>query len=634
VSDKSGPADERAARSSRGLAVLLGAVALVSLIYLPTLKYGFVWDDQALIVQNQDLARANPLAFFAESFTHWWAKQGLVPDAYYRPLVMLSFWLDARIWGQQPLGFHLTNVILNLIAALLVAVMFRRLLGRAGSGQRFWAGLLAGLLFALHPMHVESVAFVAGRTDVLMTIFLALALLELMPGTQSRNMGSVPGLFALALLCKEAAILFPLLVLLLPGPAGPVKRKRLVLVVVLVAVALGYLAARALVLKGVATSWGDVTLVQRMLLVLNAIGRYTALAVVPFRHRLSYPDLAQFAWFGWPSILGLVSLAGLVLVAVRFRRTLVGMGAAWFLLFLLPSCNFFPPGPSYLSERLLYLPSTGLILAGVAAAGLVRKVKTVPTVMAIAGFASAVLMTVSIVGWLPHWREERTLLERMVLEVPGSSQAHAGLAEILKEQRDNAGAIREYGLAVKYAPDKADLHYQLGMLLDKAGDKVRAEQELWAAVKLDPKLADAHNLLGNLQIERGDAAAAIASYRQAIALEPRKAVVHNNLGVALQSAQDPAGAEREFRQAVALDPKQALALNNLGEVLMHQGRNDSALALFQQAVTSDPNYPLARYNLGLILKRTGQVAAAAREFQRVLELVPDFAPARAELERR
>jgi pimeloyl-ACP methyl ester carboxylesterase len=152
--------------------VLLVA-GLASLAYLPTLKYGFVWDDRALIVDNQDLDAPSPARFFGQSFTHWWAKKGLVPDAYYRPLVMTSFWLDHKAWGTNPYGFHLTNVLLNTIASVLVAALLVELLGRS------WPAFVAGLVFALHPAHVESVAFVSGRTDVMMAVFVLLAFLAL-----------------------------------------------------------------------------------------------------------------------------------------------------------------------------------------------------------------------------------------------------------------------------------------------------------------------------------------------------------------------------------------------------------------------------------------------------------------------
>ncbi|MBM3315010.1 hypothetical protein FJY71_04105, partial [candidate division WOR-3 bacterium] len=155
--------------------MVLLAVGLAGTVYLPTLRYDFVWDDIALVVENPDLKLASPLPLFGRSFMQHQSRQELRPDKYYRPLVVASLWFDARVWGPRPFGFHLTNLVLNTAAALLAVLLLLRLFP-----GRFWPPLLAGLGFALHPAHVESVTFVSGRTDILAAVFVLSALLLLL----------------------------------------------------------------------------------------------------------------------------------------------------------------------------------------------------------------------------------------------------------------------------------------------------------------------------------------------------------------------------------------------------------------------------------------------------------------------
>ncbi|MBM3324002.1 hypothetical protein FJY69_11080, partial [candidate division WOR-3 bacterium] len=390
---------------------LLSAVALIApalaaiLLYAPSLKFGFVWDDRPLVVENPEVAGANPLPLFARSFTHSWSERGLGPHAYYRPLVTMSFWLDHRLWRLNPAGYHLTNVILNALCAGLVAALAAVLLKSA------WPALFAGLLFALHPAHVESVAFISGRTDLMMALFLLLALLSLV---RTRNLPASATLYALALLCKEAAILFPVLAFLYlaRGARRPVWRFGFALV----AVAAIYLIGRGLILHGPGPTWGDVSLTQRVFLVLNAIGRYAVTALVPFRHQLSYPDLAGFAAPGWPTLAGVVALAASLYVAWRKRGSAVGLGSGLFILTILPAGNFFPPGPSYLSERLLYLPSAGAVLVVVALAARASGWRS--RAAAAVGLLACLAMAVNARQRLPVWADELSLCRTMVRERP------------------------------------------------------------------------------------------------------------------------------------------------------------------------------------------------------------------------
>ena len=640
-------------------------MALAGLVYLPTLKHDFVWDDHWMVGDNKDLDAATPFAFFGQSYTHAWASQGMGPHAYYRPLPVVSFWLEKTVWGGGPVGFHLSNVVMNAVAGILVALLFMELLGSMS------VALLAGLVFVLHAAHVESVAFLVGRTDILMTIFLVAAFLGLLryrradTGVRPYWIALTVAAYALALLSKEAAILFPVFAWFVPGSGlkpGRNRRDRLLLVA-LVLVGAGYLVVRALVLRGPAAAWGGVTPVQRTFLALNSFGRYALLAIFPFFHRISYSDLTGFARFGWPTLAALISLAALVWLWVRLKvrpRTGIkesrnqgikdfhpnpripdpsspflasaAIGGLWFALFMLPACNFFPPGPSYLSERLLYAPTIGTILLLFAAGRAIARTARLRRLLATGALAYAATMGASVIAWLPVWRSDYSLQVVRAREAPDDAVIHANLASMMKERKDSAGALRELRRAAELKPDSVELRLSLGQLLKQTGDRAGAERELRRAVALQPKLAEAHITLGNLLIEKGDLTDAIAECRQGVLLDPKQALAHNNLGVALQQAGASVEAESEFRRALNLQPDLGLALNNLGEIMMAQGKLDSAELLLRRLSAIQPDYALAHFNLGRVLERIGRLEEAGSEYRRTLELMPDFAAARQHLQ--
>ena len=564
-----------------------GIVALAGLLYLPTLRYDFVWDDRGLITENRDLLAPAPFEFFGQSFTHWWANQGRIPHQYYRPLVVSSFWLDQKLWGLRPLGFHLTSVLLNCGVGVLVVLVLAEMLAS------FWPVLLGGLAFALHPTHVESVAFVSDRTDLMMTLFVLLAFLALLryrrrPSRTTLALTLVP--FAAALFCKETAALFPVLAffVLLPEMRQPARRGRaLVLVGAMAGVVVAYVVARAAALTGTPPSWGEVGPGMRFMLAVNAFGRYAFMSVVPFDHRIRFTDPQAVAAFGWPTVAAMVALAGLAWMAVRFRRQPAGAGSLWFFLFILPACNLVPPGPSYFSQRMLYLPTAGVVLTSAALAMQLRRGRKVLAVIAALYIG---LMGLSAVRSMPVWTNEMSLDTTIIAQSPEDRQARFDLVRVLQERADWQGAAREVRRGLALAP---------------------GDTSAWI-------------LLGDVLAQEGDFGGAAEAYRRALGLDPSAAMVHNNLGAVLNQVGDPRDAEEEYRQALRLQPDLAMARNNLGQLLALRGRQDSAVAEFRQALQTQPDNARARFNLGVALQALGRMEEARAAFEQVLRQDPGF----------
>jgi Flp pilus assembly protein TadD len=571
----------------RRVLLAAGIVALAGLLYLPTLRYDFVWDDKSLIVENQDLLAPAPFGFFGQSFAHWWEEVSHIPHSYYRPLVVTSLWLDRKLWGLNPLGFHLTNVLLNCGVGVLVALVLAEMLAS------FWPTLLGGLAFALHAAHVESVAFVSARTDLMMALFVLLAFLALVRYRRrpsGRQLALTLAPLAAALLCKETAILFPALALfvLTPELRQPARRGRaLLLAGATAAVVVAYLVVRAIVLTGPAASWGEVGPGLRFMLAVNSFGRYALLSLLPFERRIFFFDPRALAAFSWPTVVAPVALAAAVWAAIRYRGAPVGIGSSWFILFILPACDLLPPGPSFLSQRMLYLPTVGTVIVGAALAASVRQGRR--------ALAALAALYVGVIGWsaarsMPAWRNELSMATTMVAQSPDDGQARLDLARVLQAGGDLKGAARE----------------------------------LRRGLALVPGAADGWVRLGDVLTQDGDFGGAAAAYRQALGLDPGSATLHNSLGAVLTQVGDLVGAEAEYRRALKLEPDLAMAHNNLGQVLALGGKEDSALVEFRRALQIQPDNLRARFNLGVVLQTLGRTDEASATFQRLLEQAPGF----------
>jgi Tfp pilus assembly protein PilF len=384
--------------------------------------------------------------------------------------------------------------------------------------------------------------------------------------------------------------LFPVLALfvLLPELRQPARRGRVLLLVgAMAAVVVAYLAARTAVLTGSAPSWGEVGPGLRFMLAVNAFGRYAFMSVVPFDRRIQFTDPQALGAFGWPTVAAVAALAGLAWTVARFRRKPAGTGSLWFFLFILPACNLVPPGPSFLSQRMLYLPTVGIVLTFAALAATLRRGRKALAVLTVLYVG---VMGLGAARSMPVWRNELSLHTTMVAQSPNDGQARLDLARVLQVGGDRQGAVRELRRGLASVPG------------DTSG---------WAR-------------LGDALAQDGDFGGAAAAYRQALGLDPNSALLHNNLGAVLNEVGDLRGAEGEYRQALGLQPDLSMAHNNLGQLLALRGRQDSARVEFRRALQSQPGNTQARFNLGVALQALGRTEEARVAFQQVLEQAPGF----------
>jgi tetratricopeptide (TPR) repeat protein len=550
--------------------VVVGLVALGT--YIMTLGYGFAFDDVNVIPVGWQLGTVDPLEV---ARTPVRSDSTVLP--YYRPLIALTYWWDGFLWQGNPGGFHLTNVLLHALVSVLVFLVARRLLPVGP------APLLAGLLFAVHPIHVEAVAWVQGRVDLLSAVGVLLTVLLGLSGAEATEERKVlywaasAMAFLLALLAKEVAVVAPLLtalVLVAEPRRGYWRRLRacLPLFGLQGAAFLFYFGLRISKLSSPAVGlFGSPPLADRILLALRVIPVYLRLLLWPVdlnpKHWVAPPS----GILDWNVRMGLALLLVLGAVVLAWRRQVPGLGPglAWLGLAWLPASNLVPIPAFVLAERYLYLPSVGfcIALAGVAAAA-------------------------GALG--DRWR--RPLLATaaiLLLSLGGLASAHAGL------WRDPRTF---YEGLVRLNPNSALAHNGLGAIFLDLGEEALAETEFREALRLHPRHAGALNNLGILAQRRGELVAARRFYGEALTARPNQAEVWNNLGSLYEAEGNLEQAAAAYLRAIRLDSTIPRFMVNLAGVLAAQGRRQDAANLLERAVKLDPT--ISRWQEALDALRT------------------------------
>jgi tetratricopeptide (TPR) repeat protein len=555
--------------------------AVAFLLYANTLGNDFVWDDRELIVENpavRVLDGATVRSIFTEDF--WRSSQ--LGGGYYRPLVTLSYHLQYRMFDGKPIGFHLVNIIWNAVTCALVVAFVYLLFGNIVFA---W---VTALLYAVHPIHTENVAWVAGRTDVLSTMWaMASLVLYVLARKRRRWLWFVAALaaFAMSLLAKESAVFVPLVIALLEfGPfTGLLARSKRSFVRPLLyfAVLLLYLLERRHVIGMVGSTYdayapGALGVVA---LPLSILAGYAAKLVFPLRLSGEYDAPVPDSFANVHVVAGLLILAAFVYGVVRYRRRPdVVLGTGLFLFGLGPVINLIPIG-EISAERFLYFPSLGVVL--------------------IAGS----LLSSALVARYPTFRR---MAAGGYVGVPGMKPSLArGLSVLL--------AVVLVAFAARTVARNGDW---------------KTEKTLFAkTAAASPNSARAQLNVGNVARREGRLNDAMAAYKKALEIDPDYPDAMSNLAWIYASQGRIHDALPLVQRALELAPDNVNLINNLGMIYFEQKRYDDAASLFERALKIDPRQSIAHYNLGIIRYREGDLSAASAHFQRVAGKGPQFNPA-------
>ena len=524
----------RAARRPRGLTRFAGgalAAALAALVYVNALDNPFVYDDRDTVVENPSLADLSNIRFI---LTH----------SPFRPVVNASYALDRAIWGDGPLGFHVTSVVLHACVVLLLHAFLRRALadarrGAGGDPADGWIACAGATLYGVHPLMTEAVGYISGRSELLCAAFVLAAMLRARRAMLSPAPGLIwasAAIFAvLGVLSKEVAVVIPVLIvaydwLVLPGDTAARARRTWRLYVPAAAL-LGLLAAyRLSVVAGPVSTQSPLLNLWTQAIV---VWRYLGLLFVPVGQAVMH-GVHTATSAADPK--GLLAAAGLVCLAVgalAVRRTLplVSFGVVWFLAAIAPSSSVVALREG-MAEHRTYLASAGIFmaLAGIAASN--RRLigtRVPPGRYAAALAVICLVLAVLTVRRNAVWASPALLWREATVHAAGMWEPHYALADTLRESGDCASAVVEYARVVTMRPHHRDAHTNHGICLAGLGRLEEAEAAFRRALDIDPGFARGYTNLGALAIVAREPDRAREFYRRALEVDPRNVLARMQL---------------------------------------------------------------------------------------------------------
>ncbi len=590
-------------RRENGWMPVLFAAVLIA--YVPALMGGFIWDDDYYVTENQTLRSAKGL-------WHLWFNIGATPQYY--PLVFSTFWVEYHLWGLNPFGYHLTNVLLHTLNSLLIFGVLSYL--------RVPGALLVAVIFGLHPVHVESVAWITERKNVLscfcylMSLNVAVRFFRVEPGAQlARAPGSprsrwglyVAGLlfYVAALLSKTVTCSLPAIVLvILWWKRDRIAKREALLMAPFFGVGLALGLVTIWMEKNVVGAFGeqwDLSIIDRCLVAGRVLWFYVGKLLWPDPLAFTYPRWAidsAVAWqYAFP--IGVV----IVVAGLWFLRGRIGKAplaaVLFFIITLSPALGFidvFPMQYSYVADHFQYHASIGMI----------------------ALLAGIITTLIGLLALQPRrWGYAACGLWLIALAVLTFRQGFA-----------YEGLVPLWEHTIKSNPDSWLAHNNIGCELYEAGEKERGLYHFKESLRANPNYANAHVNFGNTLLDQGKTDQALESYRRATELDSYDPTPHFSIATVMLQNQRLDEAEVHFRKAIELHPKHADALNSLALIRGVQGDDEQAIDYHRRAIEVNPRLTPARVGLGMALARGGQLREAVEQFSIALQIEPNALNAR------
>lgn len=591
---------------------MFGLMLLLALVvYWPALRGGFIWDDDAHVTRAD-------LRSFGGLFRIW--REWGATQQYY-PLLHSAFWFEHKLWGDSPLGYHLVNVLLHATAATLFGMLLRRL---AVPGA--W---LAAFLFLLHPVCVESVAWISELKNTLsLVLYLAAALayLRFDGDRASRSYALATGLFVLALLTKTVTATLPAALLVVTWwRQGRLDWRRDV-VPLLPWFALGAVGGLLTahferVLIGAEGEEFSLGFSDRVVLAGRVVWFYLGKLMWPTELIFFYPRWMIDAGVWWQWLFPAAALASLGGLIGWQRRSRAPLAAA--LLFggsLFPVLGFFNVYPfrySYVADHFQYLAS--LAVFALAGAGVNRLPRSAGLVV---GVALTLVLGVLASRQAGMYRDQFTLYDTTLQQNPACWMAHNNLAIALVESNRSGEALPHCDAALRLRPEYAKGEHNYGKALNHLGRFAEAIPHLERAVTLEPDFASAHNELGAALMSSGRSAEGMVRFETALRLNPHFGMAHRNLGLALAMSERVAEAIPHFVKAVYFIPNDIDVRLDLSLALASERRYDEAVAQLEKTLFMAPGSASAHHQLALVFRELGRTAEADAQYREAIRLDP------------
>ena len=650
--------------------------AVILLLLATTIAYSplkdsefFDVDDDVYITENpwiQQGLNLNSISWAMTSF-----RQGV-----WNPLTWISFMLDYQLFGLNPAGYHLTNVLLHLGSVLLLLGVLCRMTGA------FWPSFLVAALFALHPLNVESVAWVTERKNVLSTLFWMLSLwayLEYLRKPVWQHYVGITGFLILGLMSKQMLVTLPCALLLLDY--WPLKRlgknwkefkerlPRLVLEklpLFAVSVGAGLLTLTAAHFNQSLPGLNSLSLGVRLANALLAYALYLKKMVWPLGLGVFYPHPGN-TMSPQAVALALLVLAGISLGVWRGRKSsCLVVGWLWYLGTLVPVSGLIQVGAHSMADRHTYIPAIGIFIMLIwGVAELAQALRLQTAWLKIASLCLILCLMVLTRQQVGYWKDSITLLEHTDSVTGENPTVHNILGTTFLKRNNVDAAIESFSRVLKMRPHNARGSYNMALALQAQGkieeaaqyfarallsnpDMVEAYNNLGiilitqerqenaitlfeAALKIDPRMQPAHGNLATVLISQGLVDEALVHLLKSLELNPYKSRTYNNLGAAMDLQGKSSEALIYYQRALELSPSSAPTYSNMGKTYMDLGNLDEAASYFSQAIAIQPGLADAYFHLGLVRADQGNIQEATSHFRQALNLDPAHGEAQQHL---
>ena len=667
---------KRSEISSRALTLVLAiAIAVTTIaVFFPMRSFQFVnYDDGDYVMSNREVQKG-----FSFDGVKWAFTTGHAAN--WHPVTWLSHMLDFQLFGNNPGYHHLTNLFFHTANAILLFLLIQKWTGAT------WRSAFIAAVFALHPVHVESVAWVSERKDVLSGFFWLLTMLCYTRYAQSRDKDQAGwfdysiamAFFGLGLMSKPMLVTLPFVLLLID--LWPLRRLKLdggwhemaESSLLLEKIPFFLMAAASSVMTfhvqregGAVASMDSLSFIGRLENACVSYLRYAEKIFCPNDLAVLYPHPGSWPW--WKISLSVLFILGTLAVAAwQFRcRPYLFVGFLWFFGTMIPVIGLVQVGIQSMADRYTYIPSIGFSLAMVwGIAEIVSRWPGGTKILAIVGIASIVACIPLTIRQLGFWHDSEKLFRRTIsvteknylawnnlgfslpkdrvadamecyrksIEInPNYPDALNNLAHALAEQGKVLEALPLYERALVQQPKSADINNNYGNALAEIQQVDRAIQHYLIALASNKNHADAHNNLGIALAMRGQYEESIAHLQRAIELDPGKASAHSNLGNAYAVQHKLEEATVQYQEALRLKPDEAQVHNNLGNVLSEQKKYSEAIEHYELALQLNARNPEAHYNVALALVHLGKSADAIQHLQIALQLRPNYPDAQRQL---
>jgi tetratricopeptide (TPR) repeat protein len=610
----------------RSFLIYLGLIVITLFVFLQVYSFEFInYDDDIYVYKNPHIQAGITLESVKWAFSTGYAN-------FWHPLTWLSHMLDWELFGARPAGYHLMALFFHIANTLLLFIVLKRMT------EAPWRSAFVAALFALHPLHVESVAWVTERKDVLSTFFWLLTMWAYVryvnrPGAANYLM--VVLFFVLGMMAKPMLVTLPFVLMLLDY--WPLNRflnsKFSILNSIIEKIPLFVLSAVSSVVAFIAQRAGEAVASTAMLPVrpriINALISYVIYIEKMFwPSRLAvfypYPISKLTVWSAAAPLLLLLAISVIVFLLAKRHRYLV-TGWLWYLGTLVPVIGLVQVGSYARADRFTYITLTGLfIIVAWGAPDLLAKFRYKRILLTVSGLL--IISTLSVCTWfqLRHWRNNETLFRHALQVTQSNYVAHRNLADVLFEQSRFSEAEEQCKKYISIVPDDPKVINTLAAALSHQGRLDEAAEYFTQALRIAPDDISIRLNLGLTLIDSGRFQEAAKEYGEVLLLDPNNAAAHNGIGIALLRQGRVDEAVQYFTEALRIKPDFAGAHNNLGCTLGLQGKLDEAVVHFDEALRLDPNYAAAHYELGRVLARMGKINQAIGHAEAAVRLKPDW----------